>query len=41
MGINENKFMQNNVPDFQSIMYPMLDALKDGQPKTLNEVMDI
>ncbi|MEQ1798902.1 MAG: restriction endonuclease [Lacibacter sp.] len=32
--------MNNNIPDFQTIMYPMLDTLKDGQPRTLNEVMD-
>lgn len=32
--------MNNNIPDFQTIMYPMLQLLQDGQPRSLNEVMD-
>ena len=31
--------MKNNIPDFQTIMLPMLTLLKDGRQKTLNEVM--
>lgn len=31
---------KNNIPDFQSIMLPLLKLLEDGKPKTLNEVID-
>ncbi len=30
---------KNNIPDFQSIMLPMLKLLEDGSTKTLNEVV--
>jgi restriction system protein len=33
--------MKNNIPDFQSIMLPMLKLLKDGNQKTLNEVIKL
>lgn len=29
--------MENNVPDFQKVMYPALDFLRDGQPHSMNE----
>lgn len=32
--------MSNNIPDFQSIMYPLLSYLGDDQPHSLNDVMD-
>jgi len=31
--------LKSDIPDFQSIMLPMLKLLKNGEPKTLNEVM--
>ncbi|MDF0714843.1 restriction endonuclease [Muricauda sp. 334s03] len=31
--------LKNDIPDFQSIMLPMLKLLEDGAPKSLNEVM--
>lgn len=33
--------LKTQIPDFQSIMLPMLNLLKDGQSKTLNEVMKL
>ncbi|ANH60735.1 restriction endonuclease [Dokdonia donghaensis] len=33
--------MKNDIPDFQSIMLPMLKLLEDGSSRTLNEVMKI
>jgi restriction system protein len=30
---------KSHIPDFQSIMLPMLKLLEDGRPKSLNEVM--
>lgn len=33
------KDIKSKIPDFQTIMLPMLELLSDGQPKTLNEVM--
>lgn len=32
---------KNNIPDFQSIMYPVLDYLRDGKPHNLADVMSI
>ncbi len=32
---------KDKIPDFQSIMLPLLKLLEDGQPKTLNEVVKI
>ncbi len=31
--------LKNQIPDFQTIMLPMLEILSDGNSKTLNEVM--
>ena len=31
--------LKADIPDFQSIMLPMLKLLENGEPKTLNEVM--
>ena len=31
---------KNNIPDFQTIMLPLLKLLEDSKPKSLNEVMD-
>lgn len=31
--------LKDKIPDFQSIMLPLLKLLEDGQPKTLNEVV--
>ncbi|MGJ5642816.1 restriction endonuclease [Formosa sp. S-31] len=33
--------LKSQIPDFQTIMLPMLKLLEDGQPKKLNEVMDL
>jgi len=30
----------NKIPDFQTIMYPMLVTLQDGKPQTINEVVE-
>jgi len=32
--------MENNVPDFQKVMYPALDYLRDGQPHSMSDVME-
>lgn len=31
---------RDRIPDFQTLMLPMLDLLKDGEEKTLNEVVE-
>ncbi|MBI6119628.1 winged helix-turn-helix domain-containing protein [Salegentibacter maritimus] len=31
---------KKNIPDFQSIMLPLLRLLEDGNPKSLNTVME-
>lgn len=31
--------MQNNIPDFQTLMYPLLSFLKDEKPHSLQDVM--
>lgn len=33
--------LKTQIPDFQTIMLPMLELLADGQPKTLNDVMTL
>jgi restriction system protein len=33
--------LKNDIPDFQTIMLPMLKLLEDGKPKSLNEVMKL
>lgn len=33
------KDLKIDIPDFQSIMLPLLRLLENGEPKTLNEVM--
>lgn len=32
--------MKEQIPDFQSIMYPILDVLRDGNPHTAQEVLE-
>lgn len=32
--------MKEQIPDFQSIMYPLLNVLRDGQPQAAQEVLD-
>lgn len=33
--------LKKQIPDFQTVMLPMLNLLVDGQPKSLNEVMKL
>ena len=33
--------MKEQIPDFQSVMYPALEVLRDGQPHTAQEVLEL
>ena len=36
-----SKINKSKIPDFQSIMLPLLKILEDGQPKSINDVIKI